>query len=176
MQKTNQKGFATRQYIGFDAQFSINTPIGLSVLRGEYVFGTQPGSSSTTTSPTAAIPNYDTYIRKFSGYYVYFVQTIAQTKHQVVVKFDVYDPNTDIAAGGIAATVAGKKTKLGTADIRYETIGLGYLYHFDNNIKLSIYYDLVNNETTNIKGFSKLNNYAKDIADNVLTIRLQYKF
>jgi hypothetical protein len=173
---TNKTGFATRQYIGFDGQFSIESPIGISVLRGEYVFGTQPGSSSTTTSPTAAIPNYDTYIRKFNAFYVYFVQSILQTKHQIVVKYDVYDPNTEIAGTDINSTVSGKKTKLGTPDIKYSTIGLGYIYHFDNNIKLSVYYDLVSNENTSIKGYSKLNNYTKDIADNVLTIRLQYKF
>lgn len=173
---SNKTAFATRQYIGFDGQLSLESPIGLSVLRGEYVMGTQPGSSSTTTSPTAAIPTYDSYIRKFNAFYVYFVQNIMQTKHQIVVKYDVYDPNTGIAASDIAGTVGGKKTKLGTADIKYATLGLGYIYHFDNNIKLSVYYDLVSNETTGIKGTTGLNDYSKDIKDNVLTVRLQYKF
>lgn len=173
---SNKTAFATRQYIGFDGQFSIESPIGLSALRGEYVFGTQPGSNSTTTSPTTAIPNYDTYIRKFNAFYVYFVQTIAQTKHQIVVKYDVYDPNTDISASNIAITVDGSKTRLGTPDIKYATLGLGYIYHFDKNIKFEVYYDLVSNETTGIKGTTGLNDYTKDIKDNVLTIRLQYKF
>ena len=173
---TNKTGFATRQYIGFDGQFSIETPVGLTTLRGEYVFGTQPGSNATTTSPTAAIPNYDTYIRKFNGYYVYFVQNIMQTKHQIVVKYDVYDPNTDIAATDINGTVNSKKTKLGTPDIKYATLGLGYIYHFNTNIKLELYYDLVSNEKTGIKGTTGLNDYTKDIKDNVLTLRLQYKF
>lgn len=174
--KTNKTEFATRQYIGFDGQLSVQSPIGLSVLRGEYVFGTQPGSSSTTTSPTAAIPSYDTYIRKFSAFYVYFVQTILQTKHQICLKYDVYDPNTDIAGTDINATINGKKTKLGVPDIKYATLGLGYIYHFDHNFKLMVYYDIVGNEIASIKGFSKLNNYTKDVSDDVLTIRLQYKF
>jgi len=172
---TNKTKFATRQYIGFDGQFSIVSPIGLSVLRGEYVFGTQPGSNATSTSPTVAI-NYDTYIRKFNAFYVYFVQNIAQTKHQIVIKYDVYDPNTDIAGTGINGTINGKKTKLGTTDIKYSTLGLGYLYHFNNNIKFELYYDLVSNEVTGIKGTTALNNYTKDLADNVLTLRLTYKF
>ena len=173
---SNKNSFATRQYFGVDGQLSLESPVGLSVLRGEYVMGTQPGSSATSTSPTAAVPNYDTYIRKFSAFYVYFVQTIMQSKHQIVVKYDVYDPNTDVASTDINGTINTKKTKLTTTDIKYSTIGLGYIYHFDNNLKFMIYYDLVSNEKTGISGTTGINNFTKDIKDNVLTIRVQYKF
>lgn len=173
---TNKNSFANRQYIGFDGQFSIETPAGISTLRGEYVFGTQPGSTTTSTSPTNTVPNYDTYIRQFNAFYVYFVQNILQSKHQVVVKYDVYDPNTEISGTDINGTINGTKTRLTATDIKYSTIGLGYIYRFNNNLKITAYYDLVSNEKTGIMGTTGINNFNKDIKDNVLTIRIQYKF
>ena len=174
--KLNLNNYTKRQYLGFDAQVSVITPAGLTTLRGEYVTGTQPGSSSTSTSPTTTLPNYDTYIRKFSAMYIYFVQNILQTKHQIVVKYDVYDPNTDIAGTDINATVNKVKTKLTTTDIKYSTIGLGWIYHLNNNLKFMVYYDIVTNEKTGITGSTSLKNFTKDIPDNVWTVRLEYKF
>jgi len=167
---TNKNSFTARQYIGVDGQFSIETPAGISTLRGEYVTGTQPGSPTTTNSPTNTLPNYDTYIRKFNAVYVYFVQSIFQTKHKIVVKYDYYDPNTEVSGTDLNATNNGIKTKLAAPDIKYSTIGLGYIYHFDNNLKFTVYYDMVTNESTQIA------KYTGDLKDNVWTIRIQYKF
>ena len=173
---SNKGGRNKREDIGFDAQITYDSPIGLTELRGEYVMGSQPTSSSTSSSPKAALTS-DTYIRNFNGYYFYFVQNIAKTKHQLVFKYDVYDPNTDVTGSEIGVTTTNKelsniKKQIATtkADIKYSTIGLGWIYHWDSNIKVMAYYDMVTNETT------KSGQYNKDQKDNVFTLRVQYKF
>ncbi|MEK6615967.1 MAG: porin, partial [Bacteroidota bacterium] len=84
----NYGAIAKRQYIGADAQISVDWIAGISTLRGEYIQGQQPGTSSTTKSPDVQ-PTTDTYLRNFNGYYFYFLQNIAKTKNQLVFKYDV---------------------------------------------------------------------------------------
>ncbi len=173
---TNTGKIAQRQYMGIDAQISFDFPFGITTLKGEYIQGVQPGSSSSTKSPSAALSDAsaythtaDTYLRSFNGAYFYFIQNIMQTKHQIVIKYDWYDPNTKVSGDQIAAS----GSKLGTADLKYSTLGVGYNYKWDNNIKLSFYYDMVTNETS--KNLTS-KGYWKDIPDNVFTMRFQYKF
>jgi len=166
---TNLSSFADRSYFGIDGQFSIASDLGLSSIRAEFIQGKQPGASGSSSSPNGYDPTtaaaFDTYIRKFQGGYINFVQDIAGTKHSIVVKYDWYDPNTDIS--GRQVSVANK---VGKADIAYSTLGLGYLYRLNNNVRLMAYYDIVSNEKTSIKGF------INDAKDNLVTVRLQYKF
>lgn len=163
----NLNGFAKRQYFGVDAQFSTSSLLGLTSLRAEYLMGTQPGSSSSTSSPAAtATVTGDTYIRSFTGGYVHFVQDIADTKHSITVKYDWYDPNSKIS--GDLVGITGSKT--GKVDMAYSTIGVGYFYRMNQNVKLSAYYDFITNEKTKVKG------YYHNVNDNLLTIRMQYKF
>jgi hypothetical protein len=174
----NKGKYAERSYIGADFQLSIDWIGGITTLRGEYITGTQPGSSSSSTSPNfAAAPTaYDTYNRKFDGAYFYFVQNILHSKHDIVVKYDWYDPNTEVVASDIMSKTGtdnghtNLNTKITAADIKFTTIGLGYIFHWNNNVKVMAYYDMVTNETTKV-GF-----YTKDIKDNVFTLRFQYKF
>ena len=143
----------------------LDFPFGITTVRGEYIMGQQPGTSSTSTSP-AAQPTSDCYIRNFNGAYFYFLQNIMQTKHQLVFKYDWYDPNVKIAGKEIGK--AGTNTKIG--DIRFDTYGFGITYRMNTYVKLMTYYDLVRNEETLIAG------YAKDIKDNVVTVRMQFRF
>ncbi len=173
---TNKGQIAQRQYMGVDAQVSFDFPFGITTLKAEYIQGVQPGTSSTTSSPSAAVADAstyahtaDTYIRKFNGAYFYFIQNIFQTKHQIVVKYDWYDPNTKVSGDQLGAS----SSKLSATDIKYSTLGLGYNYKFDNNIKISLYYDMVTNETSKNLVSKAL---WKDIPDNVFTVRFQYKF
>jgi hypothetical protein len=157
-----------RNYIGADAQISFDFPFGITTLKAEYITGIQPGTANTSKSPNAD-PATDTYLRSFDGAYFYFIQNILQTKHQIVVKYDWYDPNTKVSGDMIGKT----GSKLGVADLKFTTWGFGYNYKWDNNVKITVYYDMVTNETsTNLvtKG------YWKDIPDNVFTVRFQYKF
>ncbi len=177
----NKDGFAKRQYFGFDGQFSLNSVLGLTTIRAEYLFGNQPANSSNANSPKSGNISgtdnlnttkggTDTYIRKVAGGYVHFIQDIADTKHSIVVKYDWYDPNTQISADQIGV---GKKT--GKADIAYSTLGLGYMYRMNNNVRIMVYYDMVSNEKVNVIS-SALKGYSANLADNLITVRLQYKF
>lgn len=161
----NTSAYSERIFKGLEAQLAYISPIGLSQLRGEYLWGKQSGSSSSSKTPEAK-PTGDTYIRDFAGYYVMFTQNIMQSKHQLVLKYDVYDPNTAVSGNEIGATGSGTKA----GDIKYSTFGFGWVYRFDSNLKVTAYYDVVTNEKTNISG------YTRDLKDNVFTLRLQYKF
>ena len=163
---TNKGKIAKREYMGADAQINIDFPFGLTSLRGEFIQGTQPGTSATSTSPSAA-PTTDTYIRKFNGAYFYFLQNIMQTKHQLVLKYDWYDPNTSV----IGDEIGKSGSKLNNNDLKYTTIGIGWVYRWDTNVKITAYYDFVKNETS-----KNLAGYTKDLKDNVFTLRIQYKF
>lgn len=175
---TNKSGFARREYLGADLQLSLHSPIGFTSVRAEYITGYQPGSKSSNLSiSSGTAPDYDTYNRKVSGGYVYLIQNIGQTKHQLVAKLDWLDPNTQVAGLDIKAKNAdSKSTGLSAADIKYTTLGLGWNYRFNTHIKFSVYYEFIKNEPTGITGANSTNDYTKDLKDNVLTLRVQYKF
>jgi phosphate-selective porin len=175
---TNKNSFAKRQYFGLDGQFVLSSALGLTTIKGEYIYGDQPANGSTSSSPksgnisgvdnlNATLGGTDTYIRKMSGGYVHFIQDIADTKHSIVVKYDWYDPNTNIAGDKI-----GVAAKTGKADVAYSTLGFGYMYRMNNNIRIMAYYDMVSNEKVSLKGYLA----KQDLADNLVTVRLQYKF
>lgn len=166
-----------RTYVGFDAQFYYDVPsVGGAILRGEYVFGKQPGTSSTSVSASAQ-PATPIYQREFAGWYVYYIQNIG-SKEQIVVKYDVFDPNTKISSSQFMNTNASGASGLAATDIKYSTIGFGLIHHWDDNVKFVLYYELVKNEKlTNITDTSSpLFPYAGDVNDSVLTFRMQCRF
>lgn len=174
---TNLSAGVQRQYLGFDAQFYYDVPsIGGLILRGEYIFGKQPGTNATTTSPSAQ-PAGSAYKRDFAGWYVYLIQNIGN-KNQLLVKYDVYDPNTKVGASDFLTTNTSGANGLTATDIKVSTLGLGWVYHWDENVKFVAYYELVSNEKlTNLsKTTSALALYADDVRDNVFTFRVQVKF
>ncbi len=87
------------------------------------------------------------YQRNFGGYYVYYVQNIG-AREQVVVKYDVYDPNTKVAAGDFTTANTSGARGLSANDIKYSTLGLGFIHHLDDNVKFVLYYEWVKNEET----------------------------
>jgi hypothetical protein len=193
-----------REYIGVDAQASFKTFLGYTTLRGEYVMGTQPGTDKVNYSPTSAyapsakttttyavvvdtttasgyratatsttVNTLNYYSRSFAGGYVMLAQSIADTKHEIVAKYDWYDPNTKVSGDEI-----GQKANTSAADIKFSTIGLGWNYYWNSNIKLTAYYEMVTNEkSANIAATALgTTNYRDNLKDNVLTLRLQVKF
>lgn len=158
--------YAKRQYFGFDARFSIKSVLGTTTLRGEYIFGTQPGTDKSSKSPnSSSLPAGDTYIRPFGGGYTVLAHDIASTPLSVLVKYDWYDPNTKVAGNEIGTNHTG------AADVKRSALGFGAAWHIMRNLKLTAYYDLVRNETSaNIEGM------RGDLKDNMFTLRLQYKF
>lgn len=164
--ETNMGKFAKRQYIGFDAQFAIKTALGLTQIRGEYIFGQQPSTASGSKSPNAAsLPTADTYIRNTSGGYIIVIHDIVKTPFAIVGKYESYDPNTKISKNE-----AGQKGTNKT-DLYQNTIGFGALWNVNSDMRLLAYYEINTNEkTSNIVGWDR------EINDNVFTLRLQYKF
>ncbi|WP_245957452.1 porin [Chitinophaga flava] len=164
---------APRHYYGADVQLKIpNGPgRGYTQFRAEYIRGTQTATVNTTETP-GVIPTdaqgnrLPLYIRRFDGAYLYFIQNLASDRHQLVVKYDWYDPNKDVKGKEIGAP----DSNLTAADIRYNTLGLGYIYYANEHLKFMVYYDWVENENTSLAGFTS------DVKDNVLTCRMQFRF
>jgi hypothetical protein len=159
-----------RHYYGADLQWKLKHKWGATELRGEYWFGEQPGTSESTTNP-GTLPNSNglpvpTYVRHFNGAFFYFLQNIFNEKHQLILKYDWYDPNARVETMEIGQ--AG--SNFTGADIKYSTWGFGYAYHLNPQTKLVLYYDRVKNESTLLTG--SLN----DQPDNVFTCRLQFRF
>ena len=152
-----------RQYTGGDIQLYYGDvpALGGITLRGEIITGKQPGTKTSSGSPgsnvasTAAV-----YLRNFIGYYGMLVQNIDPLKSQLVLKYDVYDPNSDLSGNTITSAM----------EMMYSTIGLGLVYHWDENVKLVAYYDMVKNEKINLAP------YNADVKDDIFTFRIQYKF
>jgi phosphate-selective porin len=156
---------AKRIYYGADAQFSIDWSIGITTLRAEYIQGEQPGTDNNNRSP-ATLQTRALYHRNFNAGYFYYIQNIGQSRFQVVLKYDWYDPNVKISEKQIGKT--GTNTKIG--DISFNTFGFGTTYRINSYAKLMLYYDIVKNEKTSING------YTGDIKDNVFTARMQVRF
>jgi hypothetical protein len=155
--------YIDRQYAGGDIQvYYGDVPVlgGVSI-RGEAIAGKQPGTKTGTGSPKSDIASSSAeYLRNFIGYYGMLVQNIDPINSQVMLKYDVYDPNSDLAGTDITST----------SEMAFSTVGLGLIYHWDENIKFVVYYDMVKNETINVAPFKE------DVKDDVFTFRIQYKF
>jgi len=164
--------YMKREYFGIDAQFAINTAIGTTELRAEGLWGTQPGIASSSKSPNYSSRPANTeanalYARPFLGYFFYFIQDIGNSPFSAVLKYDAYDPNTKIKGNE-----TGRSESLTNAtDLAQSTVGIGALYRFSKHIRLQCYYEINNNEKS-----ESVSGYEKDKKDNVLTVRLQYKF
>lgn len=161
---------APRHYYGADVQVKLKHGWGETEWRAEYWMGMQPGTANSTANP-GTLPAVNgtplpTYIRHFNGAFFYFLQNIVNDHHQLILKYDWYDPNTRARKRDM-----GKPGSLLTAaDIRYSTIGIGYCYHFNPQTQLTLYYSLVKNESTSLAG------YTSDLKDDVFTCRLQFRF
>ncbi|WP_210420836.1 porin [Chitinophaga sp. XS-30] len=161
---------APRHYYGGDAQFVIPNTKGFTQFRAEYIRGTQTSTGDRSETP-GSIPMIDEayaplYIRNFDGAYLNFLQHLGSEKHQLVLKYDWYDPNTRASGRQI-----GKDgLNLTAADIRFDTFGAGYVYYFNEHMKATLWFDRIWNESTSLEG------YESDVDDNMFTCRLQYRF
>jgi hypothetical protein len=166
-----------RQYVGLDAQFYYDLPVlGGTILRFEFLTGKQPNNSSNSIS-NAQQPVGAIYQREFSGWYASLVQNIGN-RDQFVAKYDVYDPNTNVTGSDFTAANSSGAAGLSATDIKYSTLGLGFIHHWDDNVKFVFYYEWVKNEKLEqLAGTSSpLALYSDDVRDNVFTFRVQYKF
>jgi hypothetical protein len=165
---TNINKTSPRHYYGVNAQLKYKNNKGLTTeLRAELITGKQTGTINSTETPTALVTGFDGFhIRNFSGAYFYFLQHLGNTRNQLLVKYDWLDPNTKVKGNEIGA--AG--SNFTAANIKYNTLGIGYINYLTDNVKLVLYYAKVTNEKTQLTG------YTTDLKDNVLTCRLQFRF
>ncbi|MCC8132444.1 MAG: OprO/OprP family phosphate-selective porin [Tannerellaceae bacterium] len=161
----NLGSYAKRQYVGFDAQISHMSLVGLTQLRAEYLFGQQPGTASSSKSPNSStLPDHATYIRNFTGGYVMLVQDLGLSPFSVVLKYDWYDPNIKVSKNEVGLNGTGK------ADALQTTVGVGALWRINNSLRLQAYYEF--NDYQSSDNLASLD----AIESNVFTMRLQYKF
>ena len=164
---SNNGKIAPRKYYGADAQLKIKHRMGVTEFRAEFVFGTQTGGELSSETPSALFNNQEGYyLRKFNGAYFYFLQNIVNTHHQFIIKYDWYDPNREVSEKEIGLN----GNNLNATNIKYSTLGFGYIYYATENLKLVLWYDNVYNNGTNLAGFTR------DVKDDIFTCRLQFKF
>lgn len=167
--ESNIGRYAKRQYFGFDLELGLESALGRTDLYAEYLFGQQPAAEGNSTKS----PNYNkrptapTYIREFNGGYVMLAQSLGRLPVSVVAKYDWYDPNTQVKGDQIGVS----DSYTGIADLAVRTFGFGAFWDICKSVRLTAYYDLRFNETTQY-----LAGYERNRKDNVFTLRLQYKF
>lgn len=158
-----------RNYAGADIQFIIPNKRGQTEFRAEYIKGNQTATALSSETPgTYPVTNGlkdPLYTRSFEGAYFYFLQNLNSVDHQFVLKYDWYDPNKKISGKEVTASTGFSK-----ADLRYNTLGVGYVYRANESLKFMFYYDFVKNEKSGLTGFTE------DAKDNVFTGRVQYNF
>ena len=163
----NLQKIAPRKYYGLDAQLKIKNKVGYTEFRVEYITGKQTASAISSETPGISFTGNDGYyVRKFNGAYFYFLQHLGSTHHQIGIKYDWYDPNTDVKGNDIGK--AGNN--INAANIKYTTLGFGYIYYISENAKLVLWYDKITNEKTALPG------YSGNVKDDVFTCRLQFRF
>ena len=154
-----------RRYRGVDAQVTFDNPWGKTQLRSEYWWGTQTASAFESNTPGVVLAE-PSYIRQFNGAFFYLVQDVVNEKHQVVLRYDFYDPNRLVDG-----TQIGKlNSNTHEGDVRFNTFSAGYLHYFNEHMKLMLWYDFIKNEHTSLNG------YTTDRKDNLFTCRIQFEF
>jgi len=190
-----------RNWVGGEFQLFADILGGLS-LKGEYIAGknaTIGYKNVDAVGTTAAIPGVANFQNNFAGYYLYFIKNLGK-KNQFAFRYDYYDPNTDIAGKDITitqftptdATVLKNKVS-GKSDLATTTFGFALHHYFDDNLRISLDYDIVQNEKVGVdangvgvltENYTKADgstvakglDYSKTINNNMLTLRIQAKF
>jgi len=138
--------YLDKQWIGGEIQLFFDLLGGMS-LKGEYIIGKNAFQGDSKTNPYK--------IKNFAGYYAYFIKNIGK-KNQFVARFDYFDPNSKLSGDE-----AGK-------DIAYNTLALAWQYYLNDNIRMTLQYEIPWNETNSTT--------SDELKDNVLGIRIQAKF
>ncbi|MCX6269541.1 MAG: hypothetical protein NTW16_19675 [Bacteroidetes bacterium] len=192
-----------------------------TVVGSQVVNGMKNDTLFMTTTTSVTTNNRPAIERNFSGYYVYLIKNIGKHHQVAarydyydpntrlpsdLIGVNAYpgdvatkttDSYTYSGTNPVVATNAQTKTtvynslKSGAADIKYQTITLGYTYFFDDNIKIMLGYEIpmnkkvgvnektgVGNFTTTyaVNGVPGVYDYSNSIKQNTLTLRLQVKF
>lgn len=169
----------SRNWIGAEFQLFLDI-LGGASLKGEFITGNNviPGYSTlvkgtpvvttslsndtltwltTTTNTTTYQANYR---NKFSGYYLYFIKNIG-SKNQFALRYDYFDPNTDLTGNEIGTMKHDQSISTSTSSS----------YTFVNQSNVIVYKNKVNNIVTN-----KISSGKGDLAWQTLTLAWHYYF
>lgn len=185
-----------RNWVGGEFQLFADILGGLSV-KGEYIAGKNASigySPVAASGTTAAIPGVANFQNNFAGYYLYFIKNLGK-KNQFAFRYDYYDPNTDITGKDVKvvkytsadASLASRTS--GKSDLATSTYSIALHHYFDDNLRISLNYDIVQNEKVGSAGlltedYTKADgtkvvkglDYSNVINQNLLTLRIQAKF
>ena len=187
------KTYYARDYYGAHLQLNLDYKISgkfsaTTMLRGEFITGTEPGTLSSTSVPlgagtalpttstttyvtgsngtlvpiTVTTSGVDLYIRKFNGVIAYFTQSFHNQVGSQTIHQDT--PNTQVSKTGL-----NKVNGFSATDIAYSTFGFGYTICPVPYLKLMLWYDHVVNEASGLAGWT--GDYKKD---DVFTLRTQF--
>lgn len=150
-----------RRYINFELQLGYESLLGLSTLRGETTFGLQPSRENNFASQDNNSYNPEdafAYQRHFMGYTFCFIQKFEKLPPlSLLAKYSYFDKNTQLSSNEVK----------NATDLCMQNFGFGAIWEFNSHIKAYLFYDMYSNET---------NENFKQFKDNVLHLRLQYKF
>jgi phosphate-selective porin len=151
----NVGDYLKKQWFGGEVRIYSDLLGGTSI-KAEYIAGT---NSSASTTAVKTDPNK---IRNFSGYYIYLIKNIGN-KNQFVARYDFYDPNTKLS---------GDNAK---SDFYYKSWNLAWQYYLNDNIRISLNYDMpVNEKDSAVKNANGI--VTSQLKDNTFTVRVQAKF
>jgi phosphate-selective porin len=147
--------YLDKNWVGGEAQIFADVLGGLAI-KGEYMAGknSTPSAVALTATRAQMLASPSTY-NNFSGYYVYFIKNIGN-KNQFVAKYDYYDPNTKLSGDAAGSNVY------------YKTWTLAWQYYLNDNIRITLNYEMPKNEINAAN--------PTDKKDNTLGIRIQAKF
>jgi hypothetical protein len=167
-----------RKVFGADAQFYLKLiPAGGTIIRTELYAGQVPfyGTSSLFThddSLTLGVARPSTVLKKVLGYYAMLVQNVSDAL-QLAVRYDVYDPNTNVEGLDFAVHTRGiNSTANFGGDLKQSTVAVDVNVLVSSAMRLMLDYDHVTNESYSRFGGTVIS----DPKDDRFTFRMQYKF
>ena len=177
-----------RTVLGADAQIYLSVlPMGGTIVKGELYTGQVPfyGSASLYTQADSAAfgsPTSSTIYKNVFGYYAMLVQNITDDI-QLAVRYDIFDPNTDVEGADLAVkdgnavtTLRGVSVSTGFGgDLSLSTISVALNAYVSGAIRFTLNYDHpVTEEFTKAVGTEVAT--VGDAHDDKITVRMQYKF
>jgi hypothetical protein len=147
--------YMDKKWVGGEIQIFADI-LGGTALKAEYMSGINSTPSAVAANATRAqmLASPSLY-NNFSGYYIYFIKNIGP-KNQFVARYDYYDPNTKLSGDA-----AGNS-------IYYKTWDLAWQHYLNDNIRISLQYEMPKNEINASNPVDK--------KDNMFTLRVQAKF
>ena len=125
--------YMDKNWVGGEVQIFADI-LGGTALKAEFITGMNSTPSNVAANSTRAqmLANPSLY-NNFTGYYLYFIKNIG-AKNQFVARYDYYDPNTKLSGDE-----AGNS-------IYYKTWDLAWQYYLNDNIRISMQYEMPKNE------------------------------